>query len=162
MPRLPILGSATKPESPVYPSNSSDFLTNNLLDAKVYVFPDGTTRERLAFSVGVEKASTGTPNLVLVCATQSTTDNVVIDVELNQIADGDDIDPSSYDIQVSKTQAIPGTADTRFDIVIPLTGLTLASGDEIKGWIVRDKTDVNDDLSDNLLQFKAYLDYTGA
>jgi hypothetical protein len=164
---MPILGEGAVPDTSgnVYPEVLLNLLTNDLYPHIVFVFKDSGTKCEIHGSFRVPQNYVGTAKIVAEVAANATTGNVVTDFDYRAIADGESLDPSTDQENVTATTTMPGTAWLRKDIEMALTSANLAVGDRVEFSFGRDGAvggGATDTLAAAMVLFGLYFKYNDA
>lgn len=103
-----------------------------------------------------------TPNagLILTCAANATTGNVMLQVKEGSISAGASFNPASLTAETEQTITVPATAYQRFDVTFPTSGnlgVTPAADDVLLVQVFRDGGNANDTLAVALWLVEATL-----
>lgn len=136
--------------------------SNDLSFVHVLVFKDTSTKDKASAVIAVPKNYVGTAKFGVIWKTTATSGNVVWNVDYRSIADGETLDPSSWQESLAVTDAAKGTTNQMNDANVSATSANLAVDDLILVTISRDGTSGSDTVSASAQLYEAYLEFADA
>ncbi len=163
--RISIIGWQARPDTSgnCYPAPYTLHATNDNWKLTVFVFANtGAVRINLYGAFDVPKDYVSTPVFVAKWTSQSTTGDVVWDVDYRAVTAGESLDQATAQESLSVTDAAPGTTDLMQEATVAATGGNFAADDLVEFLISRDLSDASDDLTDNVQLFSLEFQYADA
>jgi len=156
-----ILGWSTNSNnSDVFPEPLSIKGANDNFNPMVWIFNDGSTRNLLEFKFTVPQNYVDTAQFVIVWFTDATsTNDVAWDIDYRATGVGESADQSSDQENIASLDTASGTAFLWQRLVITATDGNFAAGDIVSGQIIRDLTDANDDIVNEVILYELYFEY---
>lgn len=161
--RIPILNWTARPDTSgnCFLTNYTNYATNGTWKQTIFVFANtGSSRINLYGSFQVPKNYTGSPVFVIKWTTQTTSGNVVWDLDYRAVGINESIDQATAQESLSVTDAAPGSTDLLQEVTVSATGTNLAADDMVEFLISRDLSDAADTLSDNVQLLSLELQYS--
>ena len=160
--RIPILGSSTKPESPVYPQPTSVNGTNNFFKPLIFIFPDSGTKDEIHGIFQVPQNYVGSPKAIVPWSSTATSGNIVFDFDYRAVAAGESMDQATAQESVTVTDAAPSSTDELQIAEMSLTAGNLSAGDMVPFILYRDGANASDTLTADGSLYGVYFEYTDA
>jgi len=163
--RVSMLGFQLVPnDDEVYFESYDVTATNDVWDALVLIFEDGSTRTGVAGIFTVPQNYVDTANLVIVWSSTATSGDVEWDLDYRAVGgnDTESLDQSGTQEAVNTNDTAPSATNERMEITIALTDGNLAAGDVVLFELFRDKTDAGDTMAADAYVIEVYFEYNDA
>lgn len=145
----------------VYSKPDSIDGSNDRFPHEILGFKDSGTRIFACATFLVPKNYVGTPKGYILWRSTATSGDVVWDVDLKAVADGESLDPSSDDDAQTVTQTTPGTAHLQEVASVTFTG-TYAPDDLVLAKVARDGAQGADTMAADALFEGFVFEYADA
>lgn len=125
----------------------------------VLIFKDTATKDKAYCVIPVPKEYVGSAKFGVVWKSTGTSGNVVWNIDYRSIADGETLDPSSWQESLAITDAVKGTTNQMNDANVSATSANLAVDDLLIISIARDGTSGSDTLAASAQLYEAYFEF---